>query len=362
MDFRQVRQQGGIRLYEQLTELENTARITRENLIALLSDQATDEAVFAAADRVRAKYVGDAVHLRGLIEFSNICKQNCCYCGLRRDNPHVRRYRMNESEIMQLAKHAKALGFQTLVLQSGEDDYFTLERLTPIIQGIKKLGFAITLSIGEKSPETYAAYKEAGADRYLLRIETTNRGLYKRFHPGMSFDNRRACLEFLRLAGYEVGTGCLVGLPGQTMADLADDLLFFQAIDADMIGLGPFIPNQDTPLAKADGGCFQLSRKTMALARLLRPDANIPATTAMEALNPQGRILALQSGANVVMPNLTEGDYRNWYALYPGKAGLHDAPENNVAMIKQKIMAIGRTIGQDQGFRGRTSLRPHSGQ
>lgn len=335
----------------QLLQLEKDAQITKEALIDLLEDPSVDEAVFAAADRVRKQTVGDAVHLRGLIEFSNICKQNCFYCGLRRDNANVHRYRMSETEILRLAEHAKALGFQTLVLQAGEDDYFTLERLTPILKGIKQLGFAITLSIGEKTPEEYAAYKQAGADRYLLRIETTSRQLYGRFHPGMSFDNRLACLQSLRQEGYEVGTGCLVGLPGQTMSDLADDLLFFQSIDADMIGLGPFIPNQDTPLSAEAGGTFQLARKTMALARLLRPDANIPATTAMEALHPQGRILALQSGANVIMPNVTEGDYRSWYVLYPGKVGVHDTPENSVENIKAKIASIGRTIGQDQGFR-----------
>ena len=335
----------------QLLQLEKDAQITKAALIGLLEDPSVDEAVFAAADRVRKQTVGDAVHLRGLIEFSNICKQNCFYCGLRRDNANVHRYRMSETEILRLAEHAKALGFQTLVLQAGEDDYFTAERLTPILKSIKQLGFAITLSIGEKTPEEYAAYKQAGADRYLLRIETTSRQLYGRFHPGMSFDNRLACLQSLRQEGYEVGTGCLVGLPGQTMSDLADDLLFFQAIDADMIGLGPFIPNQDTPLSAEAGGTFQLARKTMALARLLRPDANIPATTAMEALHPQGRILALQSGANVIMPNVTEGDYRSWYVLYPGKVGVHDTPENSVENIKAKIASIGRTIGQDQGFR-----------
>ena len=335
----------------QLLQLEKDAQITKAALIGLLEDPSVDEAVFAAADRVRKQTVGDAVHLRGLIEFSNICKQNCFYCGLRRDNANVHRYRMSATEILRLAEHAKALGFQTLVLQAGEDDYFTVERLTPILKGIKQLGFAITLSIGEKTSEEYAAYKQAGADRYLLRIETTSRQLYGRFHPGMSFDNRLACLQSLRQEGYEVGTGCLVGLPGQTMSDLADDLLFFQAIDADMIGLGPFIPNQDTPLSAEAGGTFQLARKTMALARLLRPDANIPATTAMEALHPQGRILALQSGANVIMPNVTEGDYRSWYVLYPGKVGVHDTPENSVDNIKAKIASIGRTIGQDQGFR-----------
>ncbi len=335
-----------------LEQLEKTARIEREALIKLLADDTLDEAIFAAADRVRHQKVGDAVHLRGLIEFSNICKQNCCYCGLRRDNTNVHRYRMTAEEIIRLAEHAKTLGFQTLVLQSGEDDYFTPARLAPILTAIKALGFAITLSIGEKPPEVYAAYKAAGADRYLLRIETTNPTLYSQFHPGMRFEERLACLAALRAEGFEVGTGCLVGLPGQTLGDLADDLLFFQAIDADMIGLGPFIPNQDTPLAAAAGGAFQLARKVMALARLLRPDANIPATTAMEALHPQGRLLALQSGANVIMPNVTEGDYRSWYVLYPGKVGVHDTPENSVDAIRQKIAAIGRTIGQDQGFRG----------
>jgi biotin synthase len=218
-----------------------------------------------------------------------------------------------------------------------------------IIREIKALGLAITLSIGEKTEEEYQAYREAGADRYLLRIETTDQFLYEEMDPGMNHGNRVRCLEILGELGYEVGTGCLVGLPGQTLESLADDILFFKKIDADMIGIGPFIPNADTPLKDALGGSLELSLKVMAITRLLLPYVNIPATTAMETLDPNGRIMALQSGANVVMPNVTEGDYRRKYALYPGKICVNDTPAHCRGCISGKIKSIGRSISQDYG-------------
>ena len=216
---------------------------------------------------------------------------------------------------------------------------------------LKKLGVALTLSIGEKSREEYAALRAAGADRYLLWIETTDKELYEKMDPGMSWDNRVRCLRDIKELGYEVGTGSLVGLPGQTVRSLARDLLFFQELDADMIGIGPFIPNPDTPLAKADGGTFDLACRMMALTRLLLPDANIPATTAMENLQQDGRMLALQRGANVVMPNVTDTDYRKMYMLYPGKICLNDAPADCRSCVTEKIRDIGRTVSMDQGFR-----------
>lgn len=249
------------------------------------------------------------------------------------------------------AKNARNLGYRTVVLQSGEDDYFNVDRMTRIIRAIKDLDLAITLSIGEKSYEEYKAYKEAGADRYLLRIETTDKELYEKLDPNMSHDNRKRCLMDLKKLGYEVGTGCLVGLPGQTLESLADDILFFKEIDADMIGVGPFIPNPDTPLKDEKGGTFELSLKVMALTRLLLPDINIPATTAMETLNKNGRLIALQSGANVVMPNVTEGEYRKLYALYPGKICINDTPAHCFGCISGKINSIGRPISKDYGYR-----------
>ncbi len=325
--------------------------LTKQEIITLLADDNLTGELFAAADRMRKQYVGDKVHLRGLIEFSNICRQNCLYCGLRRDNQSIKRYRLKPTKIIELAAKASALGYRTVVLQSGEDDYYTVQRLQDIIGRIKAFDLAVTLSIGEKSEQEYAAYRAAGADRYLLRIETTDPELYSAMHPGVSQANRKRCLADLRRFGYEVGTGCLVGLPGQTIASLADDILFFQEINADMIGIGPFIPNPDTPLAAKCGGTLNLALKVMAIVRLLLPDINIPATTAMETLQPEGRLLALQVGANVVMPNVTEGEYRRLYALYPGKICVNDTPAHCRTCIAGKIAGIGRTIAVDQGFR-----------
>ena len=335
---------------------EETHSLTKEEIIQLLRlEEATP--LFQAADRVRSRYVGDEVHLRGLIEFSNICKQNCLYCGLRRDNHKLERYRLEPETIVDFAAKAKSYGYRTVVLQSGEDPYYTVEVLRGIIRQIKALDMAITLSIGEKSLEEYKAYREAGADRYLLRIETTDVRLYEKMDPGMNYDNRVQCLKALKELGFELGSGCLVGLPGQTLESLAEDILFFKAMEADMIGIGPFIPNPDTPLAEVPAGSFELSQKVMAITRLVLPDINIPATTAMETLHPQGRILALQRGANVVMPNITEGDYRRMYALYPGKICINDTPAHCRSCITGKIQGIGRKVSTDYGFRKKAGLK-----
>lgn len=334
-----------------IAKAETTHTLARDEIIALLAADEHAGELFAAADRVRRRYVGDEVHLRGLIEFSNTCRQNCHYCGLRRDNAKIVRYRLEPDAIIDLARKARDYGYKTVVLQSGEDPYYTVAMLRRIIGEIKKLGVAVTLSIGEKTCEEYRAYKEAGADRYLLRIETSDRRLYHDLDPGMDFDNRLRCLRDLRALGYEVGTGCLIGLPGQTLASLADDILLFKEMDADMIGVGPFIPNPDTPLAAAAGGTLSAALKVMAVTRLLLPDSNIPATTAMETLDENGRIKALQSGANVVMPNVTEGDYRRLYALYPGKICVGDTPAQCRVCITGKISAIGRRVAASHGFR-----------
>lgn len=338
-------------LLELIKKAEETHTLSKNEIVELLKDDQYNDELFKAADRVRKKYVGDEVHLRGLIEFSNICKQNCLYCGLRRDNKNIKRYRLKPEQIINFAKNARNLGYRTVVLQSGEDDFFNVERMTKIIKSIKQLDIAITLSIGEKTREEYKAYKEAGADRYLLRIETTDKELYEKLDPNMSHENRKRCLKDLKELGYEVGTGCLIGLPGQTIESIADDILFFKEIDADMIGVGPFIPNPDTPLKNEKGGTFELSLKVMAITRLLMPDINIPATTAMETLNVNGRLIALRSGANVVMPNVTEGEYRKLYALYPGKICINDTPTHCFSCITGKINSIGRPIAKDYGYR-----------
>ena len=330
---------------------ESTHELVKEEIIKLLSSNEYDKEILEAANRVRSKFVGNEVHLRGLIEFSNICKQDCLYCGLRRDNQNVERYRLDESTIIDFARKAKSYGYKTVVLQSGEDNYYTVDIMRRIISGIKALDVAITLSIGEKSREDYKAYKEAGADRYLLRIETTDKLLYEKMDPGMSFNNRVRCLSDLKELGYELGTGSLIGIPGQTIESIAEDILFFKTIDADMIGVGPFIPNADTPLRDELGGTFELSIRVMALVRLILPDINIPATTAMETLNKNGRVIALQGGANVVMPNVTEGEYRKMYALYPGKICVNDSPAHCRGCITSKINGIGRNVSSEYGFR-----------
>lgn len=334
-----------------IKKAEETHSLAKDEIITLLSSTELDSQLFEAADRVRKKYVGDEVHLRGIIEFSNICKQNCLYCGLRRDNKNIERYKLEPETVIDFAKKAVSYEYKTLVLQSGEGNYFSLDEMVYIIKEIKTLNVAITLSSGEKTREEYQMFKDAGADRYLLRIETTDRSLYQAMNPGMSFENRLECLKILKELGYEVGTGCLIGLPNQTIKSLADDILFFKTIDADMIGVGPFIPNKDTPLKDFSGGTFELALKIVAIIRLLLPDINIPATTAMETLNPKGRLIALQSGANVAMPNVTEGDYRKLYALYPGKICVNDTPAHCRGCITGKINSIGRKVSEGYGFR-----------
>ncbi len=326
--------------------------LSNAEITALLSLQ--DPApLFAAADQVRRRFVGDEVYLRALIEFSNYCKNDCAYCGIRRSNSKAERYRLSPSQIIQTAQNAAGYGYKTVVLQSGEDGWFDTDTLCHIVREIKKSGLALTLSIGEKTREEYAALRRAGADRYLLRIETTDKILYERLDPGMSWDNRVRCLYNLKELGYEVGSGSLVGLPGQTLQSLANDLLFFKSLPVDMAGIGPFIPHPHTPLAdESAAGHFELSLKMMAVMRLLLPDINIPATTAMETLHPQGRILALQSGANVVMPNATEGEFRAKYELYPGKICTADTPEKCRGCIENRIESIGRTVNGSFGFHG----------
>ena len=339
------------KIKEIINKAENTYELTKNEIVELLANDEINQELFQAADRIREKYVGNEVHLRGLIEFSNICTKNCFYCGLRRDNKNIKRYRLEPEVIIDFATKASSYGYKTFVLQSGEGNIYSLEEMLYIISEIKKLDVAITLSVGEKTEEEYIAYKEAGADRFLLRIETTDKELYQKLHPGMSHENRINCLKTIKKHGYETGTGCLIGLPNQTLESLADDILFFKEIGADMVGVGPFIPNEDTPLSFETGGSFELALKVMAITRLLLPDINIPATTAMETLNSQGRLIALQSGANVVMPNVTEGEYRDLYKLYPGKICINDTPAHCRSCITGKIQSIGRTVSKECGFR-----------
>lgn len=330
--------------------------LSHADIVDLLTTVPAGE-VYARADEVRQAALGSDVHLRGLIEFSNICRNDCMYCGIRRGNTKVNRYRMSEEELVETARHAVDIGFRTIVLQSGEDLYFDRERMCRIIDAIKCMDVALTLSVGERDYKDYQAWREAGADRYLLRIETTDVDLYHRLNPGMSWQRRHECLLMIKELGYELGSGIMVGQPGQTIESIADDLLYLKDIEVDMAGIGPFIPHPDTPLANEAGGTLELAMRTMAVMRLLMPDINIPATTAMETLHPQGRIMALQAGANVVMPNVTEGEYRRLYELYPGKICVNDTPVHCRSCIGLKIQSIGRTIGQGRGGHVRRDQR-----
>lgn len=323
--------------------------LSADEITALLADENGQEALLKKADDIRRQYVGDEVHLRGLIEFSNICRNNCLYCGIRKGNKNAVRYHMAEDELIETARRAAVMGFKTVVMQSGEDLYYTKERLCRVIEAVKKFDVAITLSVGERSYDEYKAWREAGADRYLMRIETTDKELYHKLDPEMSWQHRCDCLMMIKELGYELGSGIMVGLPGQSVRSIAEDLLFLKKIGVDMSGIGPFIPHPHTPLADSKGGTLDLALRTMAVMRLLMPDINIPATTAMESLHPKGRIMALKAGANVVMPNVTEGEYRRFYELYPGKICVNDTPVHCRSCIGMKIMSIGRTIGTGYG-------------
>lgn len=322
------------------------------DITALLAGDAdSDAALFRAADRLRKQTMGDAVYLRGIIEFSNYCRRNCYYCGIRSGMPGISRYRMKPDEIIDCAVRVWDQGCTTVVLQSGEDPWFTVERLEMIVRGIKlRTGAAVTLSIGERSKEAYRRLRIAGADRYLLRFETSDRSLFCRLHPDGNYDRRLQCLTWIRAAGFQVGTGFLIGLPFSDMGVLARDIMFTTALQPDMIGCGPFIAHPDTPLAghalwPDDGVYFRVP----ALLRLLNPWAHIPATTAYDAIRSDGRDRVLQCGANVFMPNMTPGLYRRQYQLYPGKPCI-DEPDTKCAVcVRGRLARLGRSVGRDAG-------------
>ena len=323
----------------------------KKEIIDILKDNSQNRELFAHADMVRKENVGDAIHLRGLIEFSNICRCSCKYCGLQMENKKLERYRLSPDNIISCAKDAVDAGYKTIVLQSGEDIFYSKNVMCKIISEIKSMDIALTLSIGERSLEDYKEFRDFGADRYLLRIETTDANLYKKMHPNMDFKNRLKCLYNIKNLGYETGCGSLIGLPGQSIESIANDILFFKELDADMIGIGPFIVHPDTPLKDAENGNFTLALKAMAITRIMLKNINIPATTAMETLNPNGRIIALQSGANVIMPNVTTLECRKKYEIYPGKITPDKDIQKHRNCLEEKLKSIGRTISKEHGFR-----------
>jgi len=326
--------------------------LSKEEIIFLLSDGFSDKReLLTAADHIRKQFMGDAVHLRGIIEFSNYCERNCRYCGLRAANRQLKRYRIEEDEIISTASEAVALGYRTVVLQSGEDSFYDADKMAFIVKRLKALpGLAVTLSCGERSAEEYRLWREAGADRYLLKHETADPVLYKQLHPDMTFDNRRRCLYNLREAGFQVGSGCMVGLPGQTLEALADDLLLLKELDVEMAGIGPFIPHPRTPLGSAPAGTVEMTLKMLAIARLLLPQAHLPATTALGTIDPSAHRKALQAGGNVVMPVITPQRYRTLYEIYPhNKTCPDDNPDYGRCCIGKVIASLGRTVAEDPG-------------
>lgn len=319
-------------------------------LLLALTDPEDVRALLETADRVRARVVGDEVHLRGLVEFSNYCRKNCAYCGLRRDNSHVERYRLSADEIISIAGDLDQRGIRTVVLQSGEDLSYSAEALADIIRRIKQsTSLAVTLSVGERPRVHYEMWKQAGADRYLLRHETVNRGLFDAMECGTSFENRMRCIRDLRELDYQVGIGFMVGLPGQTLDDLAGDLMFVKEMQPDMLGIGPFIPASETPLAGRPGGSLEQTLKCVALGRILTRDTLIPATTALATIDEFGYELGLRAGANVVMPNWTPLDCREQYAIYPNKRCLREDPDIWLCTLKERIAAMGRAVSAGRG-------------
>ncbi len=322
---------------------------TREELVKAL-EGSQDHALTQQADLLRAEVCGDEVHRRGLIEFSNYCGRDCHYCGLRKENKKIPRYRMTPEEIIDCAKNAKALGYGSVVLQSGEDGAFKIETLCEIVRAIKQeTQLAITLSLGEKSFEDYKKLKESGADRYLLRFETSNAELFQKLRPGTTLAHRLECLEWLRELKYQVGSGCMVGIPGQTLQDLADDLLLMKKLDLDMVGVGPFIPHPETPLKDTEQGNLELVLRFVALVRLVTQNTHIPATTALGSIHPFGRERALQGGANVIMPNVTPQKYRKFYEIYPNKICITEKPSDCAGCVGSMVHSLGRKLGQGAG-------------
>ena len=342
-----------------IREILRTETLTREEIVALLNASPPDaKLLMQRAEEIRNAEVGNRVYFRGLVEFSNICGKDCYYCGIRSSNRMVKRYNLTDEQILEAARFAHENRYGSVVLQSGEleSPAFTL-RIEQLLREIKKLSgnsLGITLSMGEQEKEVYERWFEAGAHRYLLRIETSSRELYRLLHPQdslHSFERRLECLKSLRTIGYQTGTGVMIGLPFQETGDLADDLLFMKSFDVDMVGMGPYIEHPHTPLYRhrhellPAGERFTLALKMIAVLRILMPDINIAAATALQAIDPLGREKAVKAGANVIMPNITPGKYRNDYALYDNKPCVDEEPGECLNCLDVRVQLADSMIG-----------------
>ena len=324
------------------------ARSDLEYLLALEESSEVAQ-LFAFADAVRKEHVGDGILLRGIIEFSNHCRNTCLYCGLNRDNSHLERYRLSGRQILQCVEELVRCGIKTVVLQSGEDDALDPYWFEQLIKEItSKFDIAVTLSVGQKSRRQYELWNRAGADRYLLKIETTDPELYASLHPGMSFDNHLRCTYDLQAIGYQTGSGSIVGLKGQTIATLAEDILFFRERDFDMLSVGPFIPNRNTAFGGRPIGDMGLTLRSIAVTRIVTRNTHMPANTAIASLaGRDGTIAALRAGANVVMPNFTPEAYRNLYEIYPGKKCV--SPKTGISKIGKIAGELTRYVDYSRG-------------
>ena len=317
-----------------------------------MDDPATDRYLAQKADEVRRSIYGNQVYIRGLIEFTNYCKNNCHYCGIRRSNPNCQRYRLSTEDILACCDLGYDLGFRTFVLQGGEDPFFTRERIAELVRAIKTAhpDCAVTLSVGEWDRDAYQQWFDAGADRYLLRHETANPDLYRALHPAdLSLENRMRCLRDLKEIGYQVGCGFMVGSPGQTPEMILEDLRFIERFQPQMVGIGPFIPHCDTRYRNALPGSAALTLRLLAILRLMLPRVLLPATTALGTVLGDGRQMGMRYGCNVVMPNLSPADVRKKYALYDNKISAGEEAAESVALLKKSMDAIGYRVVTDRG-------------
>lgn len=328
--------------------------LKKEEFVSLLESFNESDREYAAelARNESKKHFKNKVYVRGLIEFSSYCKNDCLYCGLRKSNKKAERYRLTKEDILSCCKTGYELGFRTFVLQGGEDMFFTDDIVVDIVKSIKSEypDCAITLSIGEKSKDSYKKYFEAGADRFLLRHETASKEHYEKLHPSsMSFDNRVNCLKNLKEIGYQTGCGFMVGSPHQTFESLAEDLLFIKELNPEMVGIGPFIPQKDTPFGNEEKGTLELTLFLLSLIRLMQRNVLLPATTALGTINPRGRELGILAGANVVMPNLSPVTVRKKYALYDNKICTGDEAAECRVCLARRMNSIGYEVVTERG-------------
>lgn len=340
--------------YEIVDRLAQTRKIDRESLGELLAteDQDLKEYLTAKARETAQRVYGKKVYIRGLIEFTNYCRNDCLYCGIRRSNSHAERYRLSREDIFQCCKTGYALGFRTFVLQGGEDPYFTDDIICEIVSGIKERypDCAVTLSIGEREKESYQAYFQAGADRYLLRHETADEEHYQKLHPEeMSFQHRKQCLLDLKEIGFQTGCGFMVGSPYQTLDTLYEDLQFILELKPQMVGIGPFIPQKDTPFKEKQAGTLDQTLRLLSIIRLLHPSVLLPSTTALGTIHPRGRELGILAGANVVMPNLSPVAVREKYKLYDNKICTGDEAAECRFCMERRMESIGYQVAVARG-------------